>query len=200
MEPKAILVATPEPIFRELEASLSSTTLRLVHSSSLDQAMALCAQGSWACVLISLVLPDGSGFELLQQLRQQGTQLPIVMLGESQADLIVTSLRLGATDYISLPIGANELHMVLTRVICERSALSREHFTRQEVSAMLHEISNPLTHIIGLSEMLLEDLPSEHPAHKSASDIRAAAWRLQDIIRRFRTSSAAKAPQDVLIS
>jgi DNA-binding response OmpR family regulator len=199
MEAKPILVVAPEPIYIVIQAYFTLTESRLVHCATQGQALETSATANWAAVFVCQQLLDGSGFVVLEQLRQQYANLPIIVLGEDETSAIVKALRLGASDYIVLPSLVSELPVVLKRLMCERNGTGRELYSRQEVSAMLHEISNPLTPIIGLSEMLLEDLPSEHPAHKSASDIRAAAWRLQDIIRRFRTSSAAKSPQDAVI-
>src|SRR5664279_5286557 len=44
-------------------------------------------------------------------------------------------------------------------------------------AAVAHEVNNPLTGILGFSELLLSELPEDDPRHQEASIIRAEAVR-----------------------
>ena len=56
------------------------------------------------------MLPDGSGVNLLKELRKQGSELPILMLTARIATTDkITGLDMGADDYITKPFDLDEL-------------------------------------------------------------------------------------------
>lgn len=52
-------------------------------------------------------------------------------------------------------------------------------------SGVAHQINNPLTTIIADSQILLREVPPEHPARESAEAIEQAGWRLQEAVQRL---------------
>ena len=78
---------------------------------------ALAAQAPEAVVL-DVMLPDGSGLELLKQLRGEHPDLPVLMLsarGEPLARIL--GLELGADDYLAKPCDPRELTARLRAVL-----------------------------------------------------------------------------------
>ena len=61
-------------------------------------------------ILLDLMLPKGSGFEVCRTLRQAGSAIPIIMLTarEEETDKVL-GLELGADDYITKPFSMREL-------------------------------------------------------------------------------------------
>jgi signal transduction histidine kinase len=49
-------------------------------------------------------------------------------------------------------------------------------------AGVAHEINNPLTGVLGLAQLALADLASEHPAHAMVEDIEKEALRIQGIV------------------
>lgn len=61
-------------------------------------------------VLLDVGLPDGNGFDLLREIRERGTQLPVIMLtARGEAMDRVLGLELGADDYLPKPFEPREL-------------------------------------------------------------------------------------------
>ena len=60
-------------------------------------------------VLLDLVLPGVSGFDLMKRIRQVSTVPVIFLSGHSGEEHIVQALRMGADDYIVKPFSPNEL-------------------------------------------------------------------------------------------
>jgi PAS domain S-box-containing protein len=52
-------------------------------------------------------------------------------------------------------------------------------------SGVAHQISNPLTGVIGEAQILLRELPPDHPARESAEAIERAGWRAQAVVKRL---------------
>ncbi|PVZ16236.1 MULTISPECIES: response regulator transcription factor [unclassified Pseudomonas] len=75
-------------------------------------------------VVLDVMLPDGSGLELLKQLRAEHTDLPVVMLSARGEPLDrILGLELGADDYLAKPCDPRELTARL------RAVLRRSHPT-----------------------------------------------------------------------
>ena len=76
-------------------------------------------------VLLDLMLPDGSGYDVCRELRRAG-DVPIVMLTArgDEADRIV-GLELGADDYVVKPFSAREV-IARIRAVLRRAGAARE--------------------------------------------------------------------------
>ncbi len=73
-------------------------------------------------VLLDLVLPDGSGFDLIQDLRQQTDRAEVVVItGKASLSTAVEALRCGACDYLTKPVDVARLRTMLTNLLHTRS-------------------------------------------------------------------------------
>ncbi len=64
-------------------------------------------------------------------------------------------------------------------------------------AAVAHEVNNPLTGILGFSELLLAELPADDPRHQEASVIQAEAVRARAIIRSLLEFAMPRPPQRI---
>jgi DNA-binding response OmpR family regulator len=81
----------------------------------------MARSGEFDLILLDVLLPKKSGFEVLHDLRTDGVRTPILMLtARSSTEDIVQGLDSGAEDYLTKPFAFNEL---LARI---RSLLRRE--------------------------------------------------------------------------
>ena len=68
--------------------------------------------------LLDLTLPDASGLDLLQQLRRERPETPVVIVtASSSVQDAVAATRLGATDYLGKPIDAARLTVSIRNAI-----------------------------------------------------------------------------------
>ena len=82
------------------------------------------AEAAPAAVVLDVMLPDGSGLELLKQLRADHPELPVLMLSARGEPLDrILGLELGADDYLAKPCDPRELTARL------RAVLRRSHPT-----------------------------------------------------------------------
>ena len=64
-------------------------------------------------------------------------------------------------------------------------------------AAVAHEVNNPLTGILGFSELLLAELPDDDPRHSEASIIQSEAVRARGIIRALLEFARPRPPQRI---
>lgn len=93
-------------ISRGLEAESHSVTC--AHDAAEGEARAL--SGDFALVLLDVMLPGGSGLDVLSSIREREPGLPVIVitaLGESEE--VIRGLDLGADDYVVKPFALDEL-------------------------------------------------------------------------------------------
>jgi two-component system KDP operon response regulator KdpE len=109
--PQRILVVDDEPpIRRFLRTSLSSQGYQVIEAEDGPSAREILRQNTADVLVLDLGLPGLDGFEIIKQLRDSGSTLPIIVLS-SRTDEAgkVRALDLGADDYVAKPFGMDEL-------------------------------------------------------------------------------------------
>jgi two-component system response regulator RegX3 len=120
----------------EDEESITTPLVEALQREGFDAAVSATASDSLEAferarpdlVLLDVMLPDGSGFEVCRELRAR-SRVPIIMLtarGE-EADR-VAGLELGADDYVVKPFSAREL-VARVRAVLRRTAEAGERKT-----------------------------------------------------------------------
>ncbi len=109
--PVKVLVVDDEPAIRRfLRTSLTSQGYQVSEAENGTAALAQIRRGSNDIVVLDLGLPDINGLDIIEQVRGQGSTLPIIVLS-SRTDETgkVKALDLGADDYLTKPFGIDEL-------------------------------------------------------------------------------------------
>lgn len=74
------------------------------------------------CVLLDIMLPDGSGIDLLRSIKNQGKgDAVIIISAKDSIDDKVLGLELGADDYLTKPFHLSELHARIKSVLRRRN-------------------------------------------------------------------------------
>jgi two-component system KDP operon response regulator KdpE len=105
-----ILIIDDEPqILRALKTILTANHFQIASASTGEQGIALAVAQPPDVIILDLTLPDMSGFQVCEQIREW-SRVPIIVLSvrESEKDK-VTALDKGADDYLTKPFGIEEL-------------------------------------------------------------------------------------------
>jgi two-component system, NtrC family, response regulator PilR len=110
-----ILVVDDEADLRELlEITLVKMGLDVDCADCLAAARERLAQGEYALVLTDMRLPDGVGIDLVREVAGAGRNTPIaVITAFGSADNAVAALKAGAFDYLSKPVGLDQLRLLV---------------------------------------------------------------------------------------
>lgn len=88
-----------------------------------DEGYAKLVKGNYDLVLLDVMLPGMSGFDILKQCRNKGITTPVIMLTAKAEELDkVLGLEFGADDYITKPFSLREL-LARIKAILRRSGL-----------------------------------------------------------------------------
>ena len=116
-----VLVVDDEPDLRELlELTLLKMGLGVASAGSIAEAKALLkGEERYALCLTDMRLPDGEGLDLVRHIAALSGDLPVaVITAYGSAENAVAALKAGAFDYVSKPVGLEQLRALV------KSALS----------------------------------------------------------------------------
>ena len=117
-----LLIDDDEELCELLASWLSQEGFQVSACHNGQTARKALAETSPAAVVLDVMLPDGSGLELLKQLRGEHPDLPVLMLSARGEPLDrILGLELGADDYLAKPCDPRELTARL------RAVLRRSH-------------------------------------------------------------------------
>ena len=105
-------------------------------ASTLREAREQMTQRRPDVALLDLVLPDGNGMDLFQDVESRAVTEIILITGHASLETSIQALRLGAADYLVKPLNIKQLKAVLSRV-ARPSDLKAEIFTlRNELRSL----------------------------------------------------------------
>lgn len=98
------LLEDDETLGRGIAMALTGPETSVVCRSSLAKARETLAEDRFDLLILDVNLPDGSGLDLLRQIRAGGDTTPVILLTANDLELDeVTGLEAGADDYITKP-------------------------------------------------------------------------------------------------
>jgi DNA-binding response OmpR family regulator len=112
-------------------------------AGSYDEGLLRAVLGSFDVLILDVMLPGGSGFDLCRALRTDGVVTPVLMLTARDAlDDRVTGLEAGADDYLVKPFAFRELLARLRALARRPAALLDEvvHIADLEVDLRSHAV------------------------------------------------------------
>ena len=109
--PLRVLVVDDEPaILRFLRTGLSAQGFTVAEADTARLALDRIRRGAADIVVLDLGLPDLDGFEVIRQVRESGSAIPIIVLSSRDDETSkVAALDLGADDFVTKPFGIDEL-------------------------------------------------------------------------------------------
>ena len=158
-----------------LKVLLTNEKFAIATASNGRQALEQVEKENPDLVLLDVMMPDISGFEVAQHLKSNPNtaDIPIIFLTalNSTAD-IVKGFQVGANDFISKPFNKEELIIRVTHqislVAAKRLILSKTEELQRTIagrdklySVIAHDLRSPMGSIKMVLNMLILNLPSE---------------------------------------
>jgi DNA-binding response OmpR family regulator len=114
-----ILVAEDDNYIREgLVDTLESEGYKVTSAADGREASNLLQEAGFDLVLLDIMMPEKSGYDLCRDIRSKDPDTPIIMLTAKGEEIDkVLGLELGADDYITKPFGVHELLARISAVL-----------------------------------------------------------------------------------
>jgi DNA-binding response OmpR family regulator len=142
MKTKILIVEDDAHILLGLQEVLKSEGFEVAACTRGDQAIEAVATHRPTLIILDVMLPGLSGYDICKQLRAKKIAIPILMLTAKGQEIDkVVGLDLGADDYVTKPFGVRELlarlHALLRRMGTGPSAETNGQTTFQVGSASI---------------------------------------------------------------
>jgi signal transduction histidine kinase/DNA-binding NarL/FixJ family response regulator len=166
-------------ILRAALSEVSSSFLsKLVHVTTVEEAIKQLTGRSFDLVLLDVSAPDARGLETVTEIRGAAPSVPIVILsGLNDEQLPISAMREGAEDYLVKSQLDSEMLVRSIRYAIERKRIEREIREHQSRQAALHEIHLAVTSTLDLRtrlDRLLERIADYYPHYVTAVRLRNA--------------------------
>ena len=160
-----ILAIDDDPVnLKVIESVLSSSAYNICTSTSAREALKLLGKQQWDLLIIDVMMPHMSGYELTQKVREHFniSELPILLLtARSQPEDVYTGFLSGANDYVTKPVDAMELkYRVWSLTTLKQTINERLRMEAAYLQAQIHPhfLFNTLSSIMALSDIDTEKM------------------------------------------
>jgi two-component system, NtrC family, response regulator AtoC len=143
----ALIVEDDEDSARMIGALIAREGHTVMTAHSIAAARRMLAMQRADLLLLDLHLPDGNGFDLLDDPGAVKDTVLVLMTGQASLETSIRALRLGAADYLVKPINPQHLKGLLSRLI----APSQLRAELDEVQELWRETGH-FGHLIGRSQ------------------------------------------------
>lgn len=129
MKPCVLIVDDSLTVRMDLKEAMEAAGFDTITSASIASARRACQQGTFDLAILDVLLPDGDGLSLLQEIKATpGTaDRPVLLLSsEDEVRDRVRGLRTGADDYVGKPYDVTQVVARARELVQRRRARTRE--------------------------------------------------------------------------
>ncbi len=146
--------------------------------------------------ILDWMMPKLDGVDLCRKIRElpHGKLIYLIILtAKDKKENIIEGLDAGANDYMVKPFDSGELQArfnVGMRVVDLQERLleaERNRVLTQAAGAAAHEINQPLTVLVGTSELLLYQVPEDSEHRENITQLHDASKRISEIVKKMGT-------------
>ncbi len=181
-----ILVIDDEPGLREgCRRALKRHGFQVEVAATGAEGLACIQRDRFALVLLDIMMPDVSGLELLQTIRQHDPEIVcIIITGYATVELAVEAMKRGAYDFIAKPFSDDNLLLAVQKGL-ERRRLEQETRRLQQVEEEARRLSQ--------EKAMLEELDRVKSAfmRKVAHELRAPVAAIRSFITLMQQGYAS---------
>lgn len=191
-----IIVIDDDPIIRKIiHSQLEKANYQVITAEDALEGIGRIISEKPNLILLDVVMPQIDGYETLQLIKSNSElkDIPIIMLtARDEVEDMLKAFDCGADDYLAKPFEFPELIARIKNLLrikeLRRKILETERMAAigQIALTIRHEINNPLTVVVGQSEMILRKEKGLSPEiRKDLEIIYNYGTNIQDIIAKL---------------
>jgi DNA-binding response OmpR family regulator len=128
---KILIVEDEAALTQSISEYLSGENYLCEAANTFSEAMSKIEIFDYDCILLDIMLPDGNGLKILEELKKQQKQDGVIIISAKNAlDDKIEGLKLGADDYLTKPFHLSEL-MARVYSIIRRKQFSSSNVVKQ---------------------------------------------------------------------
>ncbi|MFC2156608.1 response regulator transcription factor [Acidobacteriota bacterium] len=181
---KILIVEDDETILLGLKDDLEFEGYEVSAADNGKDGYLLAKNEQFNLIILDILLPELTGFEICKKLREEGIATPILMLTAAKTEELdkVTGLEMGADDYVTKPVGSREMvarvKAILRRAGEANKAMDVYEFGDISVDFKRHEVlkGGEKVHLTALEFKLLKYLIERKGEVVKRDDLLDEAW------------------------
>ncbi len=176
-----VLVVEDNPDLRIFIASNLADDFRVEMARDGVEGLELARRWAPDLIVSDIMMPRMDGYELTRQIRKDPSlsHVPVILAtAKTGGEAVAEGLEVGANDYIAKPFELRELKARVSAQLrarrLERNLNERESRLAaigQMTSAIVHDLKNPLSAIIGFAEIARQDIQTGKGAEMVTQDL-----------------------------
>ncbi|MBN2010454.1 sigma-54-dependent Fis family transcriptional regulator [candidate division KSB1 bacterium] len=153
---KKILIIDDDPQIRMLlKDRLEANDYAVIQAENSVTGLELTKTDPPDLLLLDLQMPEMDGMEVLQHIRQQALDVPVViMTAFGSIERAMDALKLGAYDFLPKPCKPDHIMMVVKNAIERKEMQEQNQYLRQEIERQYHMVigeSDAMRHVMDLA-------------------------------------------------
>lgn len=207
---RILVVDADQSLWSGLQPLLEKEGYLAGYAGTISAALLTLERSPCSLAIVAYTPGDTTGLHLIERLRERAIETAVILAGSPSFEAAQTAMRWGAADFLALPTTTGELAESMMQARSRYAGCNQRVAQPQTTDlstvqrlaiSLAHEINNPLTPILGMSELLMSELPPEHIGQVYAHNIILAARRIRDTIRNLvdytRPEYEQSAPIDI---
>ncbi|MBA2403673.1 MAG: response regulator transcription factor [Bdellovibrionales bacterium] len=116
--PKILIVEDDPQIAKSLAMNLKFSGYETSSATTINDAWEILRKEHFDLMCLDIGLPDGSGLDLCQKIRDEGNDIPVLFLSaRTDEATVVKGINCGADDYLRKPFGIEELKVRMNKIL-----------------------------------------------------------------------------------
>jgi RNA polymerase sigma factor (sigma-70 family) len=150
----------------------------------------LPSESELGCIILDVRMPDLSGPELQDRLRELGLTLPIVFLtGHTDIPITVQAIKAGADDVLTKPVSSDELLPAIGRAIARHEEARSRNSKLDMVRAHVEKLTPREREVF---ELVIRGLTNKHVARSLGCAERTIKAHRQRVMEKMQVQSLAE--------
>ncbi len=152
MNPRILVVDDEQSMLDFLRLLLESAGYEVSVANSMKEGESRFREGGIDLVLSDIIMPDGTGLELLKAIKALDARASVIMMtAYASTKTAIEAMKLGAYDYVSKPFDVDELQLLVQKALEKTELVDENVYLRRELEEK-YQFSN----IIGRSKKMQE--------------------------------------------
>jgi two-component system response regulator FixJ len=150
------------------------------------------------CIITDVRMPEISGVDLLQRLRELGVALPVIVItGHGDVPLAVEAMKLGAVDFLEKPFDDDALLAAVRTALSTEDAKSKRTQEQSGIKEKLAGLSNRERQVL---EGLVSGLPNKTIAHDLGISPRTVEIYRANVMTKMNATSLSELVRLALVA
>ncbi len=189
---RTVYIVDDDPMIRSSVEKIISRRGYVVETYDSGEAfLSNVAQKKSGCVLIDVMMPGGmSGMELLERMRQNGVEIPAIMLtGFAAISDCVQALKFGAVDFLEKPYRTSQLLQAIEAAIKVDWENRCQDSVRRDLKAKVDTLTQDECDVLdGIAEGKIQ----KNIAKELNISLRTVQFRRTDILKKMGVPTNAE--------